>query len=146
MAIKKGLDCKLYRGTAGSAATTLMKNVKDVTLNLEKGEADITTRAANGWKQTAATLKDGSLEFEMLLDPQDADYQAFNSAFYNDTPLAMFISDGEGNGVEGDFVITNFSEEEPLEEAVSIKVTMKPTNIGGSNGRAPAYKTGGATT
>ena len=145
MAIKKGLDCKLFRGTAGSAATTLMKNVKDVTLNLETSEADITTRAANGWKQTAPTLKDGTLEFEMLKDPDDADFSTFNQAYFADTALSMFISDGSGNGVEGDFVITNFSEEEPLEEAVSVKVTMKPTNIGGSSGRAPAYVTGGAT-
>jgi hypothetical protein len=35
-------------------------NVRDVTLNLETGEADVTTRANSGWKQTFATLKDGS--------------------------------------------------------------------------------------
>ena len=43
-----GLNCVLYRGEAGQTASTEMKNVKDVEMNLTTGEADITTRAANG--------------------------------------------------------------------------------------------------
>ena len=64
MAYKLGLDAKLFHGAAGSTASSEMKNCKDVTLNLETGEADITTRAAEGWRITAATLKEASLEFE----------------------------------------------------------------------------------
>ena len=48
MAYKLGLDAKIFHGTAGTKATTEMSNVTDVTLNLETGEADITTRAAEG--------------------------------------------------------------------------------------------------
>ena len=44
MAYKLGLDAKIFHGTAGTKATTEMSNVTDVTLNLETGEADITTR------------------------------------------------------------------------------------------------------
>ena len=55
MAIVLGLDAKLFRGTAGSQASTEVTNVKDLTLNLESGEADVTTRATQGWKATAAT-------------------------------------------------------------------------------------------
>ena len=65
MAIKIGLEAKLFYGTAGSQASTEAKNVKDVTLSLEAGSADITTRAANGWRVKKATLKEGSLEFGM---------------------------------------------------------------------------------
>ena len=57
MAIVLGLDAKLMRGTAGATAATEVKNVKDLTLNLESGEADVTTRATEGW----------SLEFCMIL-------------------------------------------------------------------------------
>ena len=49
MAYKLGLDAKIFHGTAGQQASTEMTNVTDVTLNLETGEADITTRAAEGW-------------------------------------------------------------------------------------------------
>ena len=61
-----GLEAKLFFGAAGATAATEMKNVKDVTLNMETGEADVTTRAAEGWRLTAATLKEASVEFEMV--------------------------------------------------------------------------------
>ena len=38
MAYKLGLDAKIFHGTAGTKASTEMKNVTDVTLNLETGE------------------------------------------------------------------------------------------------------------
>ena len=79
MAIVLGLDAKLFRGTAGSRATTEVTNVKDLTLNLESGEADVTTRATKGWKASAATLKEASLEFTILYDTEDADFTAFQS-------------------------------------------------------------------
>ena len=135
-----GLSCKLFRGTAGTTAATEMTNVKDVTVNMEVGEADITTRAANGWKQSIGTLKDASIEFEMLVDSTDADYAAVRDAFLGNTALAIFASNGSGSGLDCDAVVTNFSEEQPLEEAVTVKVTLKPTNIGGENGRAPTWK------
>ena len=60
-----GLEAKLFYGAAGATAATEMTNVKDVTLNMETGEADVTTRAAEGWRLTAATLKEASVEFEI---------------------------------------------------------------------------------
>jgi len=68
MSVRLGLDAKLYRntGTYDTPTWVEMTNVKDLTLNLESGEADVTTRANNGWRATVATLKDGSIEFEMV--------------------------------------------------------------------------------
>ena len=82
MAIVLGLNAKLLRGTAGSTAATEVKNVKDLTLNLESGEADVTTRATGGWRASAATLKEASLEFGILYDTEDADFQAFQEAYF----------------------------------------------------------------
>ena len=69
MTIKLGMEAKLYRNTGTYAAPTWveMTNVKDVTLNLEAGEADVTTRGNAGWRATIAALKDGSIEFEMVV-------------------------------------------------------------------------------
>ena len=60
MAVKLGLDAKLFRNTGTFATPTWneITNVRDVTLNLEAGEADVTTRGNNGWRATVATLKD----------------------------------------------------------------------------------------
>lgn len=137
MAIVLGLDAKLLRGTAGTTGTTEVKNVKDLTLNLESGEADVTTRATGGWRASAATLKEASLEFGILYDTADADFQAFQAAYFSNTPLSLFISDGNGGGLDADWSITAFTLEQPLEEAVSVSVTAKPT----ASTRAPAWKT-----
>ncbi|MBK9127943.1 MAG: hypothetical protein IPM13_09095 [Phycisphaerales bacterium] len=67
-----GMNAKLYYGTAGVPAATEMANVRNVTLNLEAGEADVTTRANSGWRATAPTLRECSVELEMVLDPDDA--------------------------------------------------------------------------
>jgi len=141
MAIKLGMDAKLFHGAAGATATTELTNVKDVTLNLETGEADVTTRANQGWRAIAATLKNGTVEFEMLWDTGDAGFTAIKDAYFNNTPIALAVLDGtDGEGLDADFSITNFSRNEPLEEALSVSVTAKPTY----STRAPTWKAAGA--
>ena len=143
MSIILGLNCKMYRGTAGTPADTLMKNVKDVSCSLETGEADITTRAAEGWRVTTATLKEASIEWGMLYDPEDSDCKAVSEAFLNNTPISLYVGDGSGSGLDCDASITQFNIEQNLEEAVNVSVTAKPTNIGGTSGRAPKWITSG---
>ena len=135
-----GLNCVLYRGTAGQTATTEMTNVKDVELNLTTGEADITTRAANGWRAYAATLKEASLTFQMNYESDDVDLKAIQTAFMNNSAIAFLVGDDKGNGLDADFVITEFNIPQPLEEAVTVSVTAKPA----LSTRAPSWKTAGA--
>jgi len=139
MSYRLGLDAKLFIGAAGAKASTELSNVKDVTLNLETGEADVTTRAANGWRAMAATLKEGSVEFEMNWDPEDAGFTQIANAFFSSTAVALFVSDGLGNGLDADFTVTQFNRSEPLEEALSVSVVCKPTYLT----RAPAWTTSG---
>ena len=134
MAVVLGLDAILMRGTAGQTAATEVKNVKDLTLSMESGEADVTTRATSGWKASIATLKEASLEFGILYDTEDADFTAFRDAYFGNTPLALFVTDGNGSGLDADWSITGFSVEQPLEEALTVSVTAKPT----ASTRAPA--------
>jgi len=137
-----GMDCKLYRcatlldgdtNTPDLATWIELDNAKDVTVNLETGEADITTRANNGWRATAATLKDGSIEFEMLWKPADAGFAALQAAWAAGSEIAIAALDGadDADGSEGlasNFTVTNFSRSEPLEEAVTVSVTLKPSS------------------
>ena len=135
MAVVLGLDAILMRGAAGQTASTEVKNVKDLTLTMESGEADVTTRATSGWKASIATLKEASLEFGILYDTEDADFTAFRDAYFGNTPLALFVTDGNGSGLDADWSITGFSVEQPLEEALTVSVTAKPT----ASTRAPAW-------
>ena len=134
MSVKLGLDARLYRNTAAYASPTWneVKNVKDLTLSLEAGEADVTTRGNGGWRATIATLKDGSLEFEMVWDTADDDFTAIRTAFLANGSVEFAVLDGAYNttgsqGLRAAMAITNFSRSEPLEEAIKVSVTAKPT-------------------
>jgi len=135
MGIRLGMEAKLYYnagGMGGSGGWTELANVKDVTLNLEAGEADVTTRANAGWRATVATLKEGSIEFEMVWDTADGGFSAIKNAYFNNTPIAFAVMDGPvddagSQGLQADFSITNFSRNEALEEAITVNITAKPT-------------------
>ncbi|MCS6921027.1 MAG: phage tail protein [Elioraea sp.] len=134
MSVKLGLDAKLYRNTGTHAAPVWneIKNVKDVTLNLEAGEADVTTRGNARWRATVATLKDGSIEFDMVWDTEDDDFSAIRDAFLNHTALEFAVMDGDiatagSQGLRATCAVTNFSRNEALEEAITVSVTVKPT-------------------
>ena len=127
-----GKDAKIYQGAAGGALGTLteMSNVKDVTLNLEAGEADITTRANGGWRATAPTLRECSCEFEMVWNPADPGFGAIKAAFLAGTTIELAVLDQArettgAQGPKGSFSITSFSRNEALEEAITVSVTAK---------------------
>jgi hypothetical protein len=131
MAIKLGMEAVLKfktGGQAGGGSWTALGNVKDVTLNLETGEADVTTRANAGWRATVGTLKEASVEFEMVWDTADAGFTAIKNAFFNNAVIGLQVLDGtSGQGLQADFSITNFSRSEALEEAITVSVTGKVT-------------------
>ena len=120
MAIVIGLDVKLLRGTAGATAVTEVINVKDLVLK-------------------EASLEFGNLcdtlEFRIMYDTEDADFTAFQTAYFSDTSMALFVTDGKGQGLDADWSIIGFSVEQPLEEAMSVSVTAKPT----ASTRAPSW-------
>ena len=127
-----GKDAKIYQGAAGGALGTLteMSNVKDVTLNLEAGEADITTRANSGWRATAPTLRECTCEFEMVWKPGDTGFDAIKAAFLGGTAIELAVLDQArettgAQGPKGSFSITSFSRNEALEEAITVSVTAK---------------------
>src|SRR5512137_1633351 len=116
-----GMNAKLYYGAAGATATTEMGNVKDVTLTLEAGEADVTTRANSGWRATAPTLRECTTEFEMVWKPGDTGFEALKTAFLNATTVGMAVLTDDkatigAEGPRGNWSITNFTRKEPLEE------------------------------
>ena len=146
MGVKLGLEAKLYRNTASYATPTWNEddNVKDLTLNLEKGEADVTTRGNQGWRATVGTLKDASIEFQMVWDTEDAAFGAIQTAFFDNTPIEFAIMDGdisdpESEGLRATFDVFNFTRNENLEEAIMVDVSIKPTYAD----NAPEWITGG---
>ena len=100
MTIKLGMEAKLYRNTGTYAAPTWveMLNVKDLTLNLEASEADVTTRGNAGWRATIAALKDGSIEDDF---PVEYMFKNVPKALYGtENPIDVTLHEMDRFGVE----------------------------------------------
>jgi len=130
-----GLNAKAYRNTGTYASPTWSEvtNIRDLTLNLEKAEADVTTRASNGWRNEIGTLKNAGVEFEMVYEPSDTNFAAIQEAFLNDTLVDMIflsgdIEEADNEGLRAEFSVNNFSRSEPLEDALKNSVSLKPGN------------------
>lgn len=126
MAIALGLDAKLY------VEGVEVSNVRDLTLNLEKATADVSTRGSGGWRATVGTLKDATIEFEMVWDTEDTNFAAIKDAFLDNTSIHVSVEDGGvayggGSGFQATCMVTNFSRNEALEEALTVNVTLQPT-------------------
>lgn len=133
-----GMNARLYYKEGGqdeSGPWVELGNAKDVTLNLETDEADVTTRANKGWKAIVATLKSASVEFEMVWDRQDPGFKVIRNAFLNNRIVGIQVLDGpaeggeepDGQGLQADWMITSFKRNEPLGEAITVSVTIKIT-------------------
>jgi hypothetical protein len=133
MAYVLGMNCKAYyHATPATALSgmTELTNVKDVSCDFSTGEADITIRGNNGWRATAATLKECTVTFKMQWDPEDAGFTAIQAAWLaaSGIELAFLTGAKDASGAQGPkatFTITNFSRDESLEEAVMTDVTAK---------------------
>ncbi|WP_442511646.1 phage tail tube protein [Novipirellula sp. SH528] len=110
-----------------------IKNVKDLTVNLEKAEADASTRDNNGWRATVGTLKDASIEFTVLNKNGDTSFSMLQTLWSSGTPCDVDISDA-GGSLTLTCEVMNFNVNQNLEEVVSADVTLKPTQSATGNG------------
>ena len=107
----------------------------DVTISLTKGDADVTTRAARGWKLTRATLKECEISFNMVDDPADPGRIAIAKAFFSDEPIQgkffneEFIEGTQGTGISGWWDVFDYSVGQPLSGAQTVDVKVKPTYV-----------------
>lgn len=130
MAVKLGLEGRLYIGGSGGGWDEV-KSVKNLTLNLQTTEADVTSRNSGGWRATKPALKECSIEFEMVWDPDDAAFNTIRSAFFDQTALDVLVLDGPvgqsgSQGLKAKCVVLSFSRNEQLEEAMTVSVSLKP--------------------
>lgn len=125
MAEKIGFQCRLYYGTVGSTATTLVAGTIDVTVDLSKAEVDNTARG-DSWESVITGLLSGSATFQLKYNEDIASYVALRTAFLAGTPLALAFLDGvDGKGLDGDFSLTGFSHPQPLKDLAKVDVTVK---------------------
>jgi hypothetical protein len=135
MSINRGLDAKLYRGTAGSTPATEVKNVRDLNYDSEWSEEDISTRGST-FELSAATMQKVSVNWEMLADDADTDLDAIRSAHESRTVLAFKIVDKDGGkGIDADWIVVKCARKQGLKGVITYDVSIKPTYVS----RYPAH-------
>lgn len=149
MAAILGLDAKTYfAGTIASPVfTDEVGPIREETINLEKSLADITDRRADGWRLQAGTLKEGTVDLQMIYDPADADFAQFETAFFGNGQLVLAFMDGDCtvagtyNGLLAAFQVTSFSQPRPLEDAIIVDITLTPVLEDGTDSPPQWYTT-----
>jgi len=138
MGARLGLEGALYRNSATYNAPVLVKvdNCTDLTLSLEKAEADITTRGSAGWKVVAAALKDGTIDFSMIKDSTDPNYVAFRDSFMASGMAAGAIEvfvmsadvdEPDSEGLRATIMVSKWNDNQQLTEGQKVDVSIRPT-------------------
>lgn len=145
MTLVNGWDCKIYYGTAGTQANTLLDNVQDGSLTQGTAEADVSVRATS-FNLTSVVRHDVGFSFELLYVAGNAGFAALETAYRNAAALALLICDGDRTvagvrGVDADFAVTQFDRNEPIAGKVTHSVTVKPTKTFTGANRNPAFFT-----
>lgn len=138
MAVVIGINAKMWYRTWDEGGTPEygdwgeLTNVSNVSLNLSSNEADVTVRANDGWRASVPTVKDASIDFEMVYDTEDAGFTAIRSAYFGGSALQVRVLDGgtteeDGTGLDAHCRIVTFAINQANEAAVTVNVSMKPT-------------------
>ena len=150
-----GLSCKAYYNVEGVAGAetglsvddfTLAPEVTSVSIDGSRATADVSTRGGGSYRQKVGTLKEGSVSFDMYYDDTSvALFNVLDKAYRDNTNVIFWFANGDKNettsrGFCANFNVTDFSESQELENAVTFSVTL---DIDGSV-PTPGYYTGAA--
>lgn len=138
---KMGFEGLLYYGAAGSTASTLLENCKDITISndVERGNTTVRGTSASAPIETEhVTLLKLQIEFTMVNDSTDTYLEALKVAAAAGTAVALRGKDySSGKGPDGDFTLSA-SKPWPLQGEQVITFTATPTR---GSGRAPVLYT-----
>lgn len=132
MAVVRGKDFKLYLNTDdpydSSPTWVELTNCKDVTRNLEKALADASVRGTS-YRQQVGTMKDLSLDFQMVYDPTDNNVVLLQERFDDDVNIEVLDLDGSiqtvgSKGLRFMAQVSKFTVNEAMEDVGLIDVTL----------------------
>lgn len=130
MAAKMGFEGLLYYGVAGSTASTLLENCKDITLSMDTEVGDTTVRGDSTSPPTnteAITANIVGIEFVMLNDSSDTALEAIKAAWGNTTVIALRGKDhSSGKGPDMDVNVKTISTPWPLKGEQVVTITTTP--------------------
>ncbi len=134
--IRLGKNAKLFIGTAGAKPTTTVAYARDISVNLERDKVDVTSNASGDWNQSAPGLITASIEFEMIVEENDAAGSTILGHFLSGDSFSAVAIDGPaeavsggataGEGPYGDWWVAKCSRSSKTKEAITMSVTLEP--------------------
>lgn len=135
------INHKLFRnsGTYGSPTWNEIVSTRDITISDNYAEADV-SRRGEGLKQTEPSLREITIDFEMVWDTADEDFAALYTAYAAKTLVELAYADGAigtlgtvASGGTADVQafrvsckIVKWEKSLPLEGAATVSITAKP--------------------
>lgn len=148
-----GLFEKLYASFSGSHATPVWVEVAravDVSVNMGKGEADVSSRASGGFRKTRGTLKEWEFTFGYRYKKKgkgaaDSVFANLKTHYMNGDPVELAAMDGDINaanaaGPRAMCELFSKNHSAALEAGHDVEFTAKPTDFEeGGNEIAPDW-------
>lgn len=113
-----------------SNVMTALGGQKSASLKRQANTIDVTDKNSNGWAESMAGVKSWSIDCDTFVVLGDTALEALFTAFEARTPIDVTIrvgatSDANGYTYTGTAVITDFPEDYPQDDAVSISLSLQ---------------------
>jgi predicted secreted protein len=124
-----GFNGQLFIGTQGNGATANQEvlDARDVTVNLTGETFETSSRRTAPWKAFISGWKEWSADFTLVHENDETVIDTLETAFIAGTVISVRLIDDDGDGYYGDCIVTNFTREEPLADAMGRSVTLQGT-------------------
>lgn len=121
-----GFECKLYRGTAGTKAATLVDSAKDVTPAHNADQVEASDRKS-AYKKYLQGMIDAGVEASMDFNKDDTHCMAFMTASVNRTDISIYVEMAVGVGLDMDCCVFIQNLEQPLADSQKVSFLFKPS-------------------
>lgn len=132
MSVRRSLDLLVLRntGTYGTPTWTAVANVRDLTGTDNKAEGDASIRGVTVAMKEPC-LREIDFSFEMVHDPLDPDYIAFQTAYLASSSIEIAMADGPIATVGTSYFrytckVFDWSRSENLNDIAKRNITLKP--------------------
>lgn len=129
---KFGRNCKVYTGTSGTIAATLLDDVIEVSVNITSDQIESSSRNGPDWKTFEQGAKDATIEITMMRKATaQTGYDVLRGAFTGGTAISLLVLDGlssvaDSQGLDIDVNVFDMSRPEPYGDAVKVTFSCKP--------------------
>jgi hypothetical protein len=135
-----GMDAKFYLGDINASIDEMneVDNIKDLKLTMGKSTVDISTRGGARTRMKVGTLKEISVEFQMMWNNEDTYFNILRDAYSKDTEVSAAILTGSKteNGSQGpifNWIVSKLDRDESLESNITADVTLEPSSVNTTN-------------